>query len=606
MKRIFKAYGDLLSILYEESPFVVISAIVAAVITGVIGPVSIWVNSQIFDVGLTVATGKTPFTTYIPYLVSFILLTILPGIIGDLFIYSYIQPRSQLILRTAYKGKMLQKLKRMKYEHLESTESMEIIDKAYNGAENSARHMFPMYLTVTISGIIASAGMLYLFASVRWWLLLTILLPFALEVWLRQKYNYNIYDELQSYWLQERKYSVLGKMLRSRDYVKENRLFQSADFLIDTYRSRMRQRNRDYEKFYFKHLRRNFTGQNVLRIAQIANALLLLFLYINGGTSIGMLITLTISTFTSIYSWSGLAGCATLFVSSGYHIKFFDFYDHYFSLSEDEFGTLDELPDDFTIEFDEVYFTYPGTEKPILKGLSLTIQHGEKVSIVGENGEGKTTMVKLLLGLFQPDSGTIRIGGKPLTAYTPDVLRKLFGPIFQDFMKYSISLAENVGVGDVAYIENEQVVRNAMEKAQVDTFLHDLPNGSDTLLGRDFEGGVDLSGGQWQRVAIARAFMGDKPILILDEPTSQLDPMAESRIYSEFAQMSVGKTAIFITHRLGSTMITDRILVISNGHIAQSGSHTDLMAQGGLYADMFNSQKQWYLKNGEREVQNAA
>jgi ATP-binding cassette subfamily B protein len=599
MKRIFSAYRELLGIIYTESPFVVLSAFIASVIMGATAPVSIWVNSQIFNLGLSVAGGTAPFASYIPYLVLFVIMMLLPVVVGDLFIYGYVEPRSQLILRTAYKGKMLQKLKRMRYEHLESTQSMEIIDKAYNRTENSARHMFPMYVTVSVTSFIATLGMLSIIASVRWWLLLTILIPFALEAWIRKKNNYNIYDELESYWQKEREYSILGNMLQSREYVKENHLFQSSGFLIDTYRKRLNQRNRVYEKFYFKHLKRNFTSHNIIRIAQIGNALLLLYLYVSGAISIGLMISLTLTVFTTLYSWGGLSGCTTIFTASGYHIKFFEFYDKYFALSEDDYGLENGIPQDFTIEFDDVYFTYPGTEKQILKGLNLTIKHGEKVSIVGENGEGKTTMIKLLLGLFTPDSGTISIGGKPLTNYTPEVRQKLFGPVFQDFVKYSIPLCENIGVGDVKLMDNEQALLSAMKKAQVDSFLGELPNGAQTLLGRDFEDGVDLSGGQWQRIAIARAFMGDKPILILDEPTSQLDPMAESRIYSEFKQMAEGKTAIFITHRLGSTMITDRILVISGGRVTQSGSHDELMAQGGLYADMFQSQKQWYIKNGE-------
>ncbi len=600
MKRIFKAYKELLSILFSESKFVVIATIISSILVGLVVPVSVWVNSQIFNLGLTVASGETPFSAYIPYLILFVVLTLLPVVIGDFFIYGYIEPRSQLILRTSFKGKMLQKLKKMRYEHLESQESMEIIDKAYNRVENSARHMFPMFVHRTITAIITTAGILYFIGSVKWWLLLTILIPYAIDTWLKQKYYYNIYEELEKYWTREREYSTLSNMLRSRDYVKENRLFQSSDYLIDVYGKRLSSRNRDYEKYFFKRLKQNFIGRDIsLRIAQLGNALLLLFLFTNGEVSIGLLISLTLTIFSTLFSHDGLNGCTMLFRESGYHIKFFDFYDKYFALSEDEYGSSDELPKNFDIEFDNVYFTYPNTEKPILKGLTFKVTHGEKISIVGQNGEGKTTMIKLLLGLFQPDSGTIKIGGKPLSDYSLQVRNKMFGPVFQDFVRYSITLAENIGVGDIENSNSKQAIKDAMKKARVDDFADKIPNGEDTLIGRDFDGGVDLSGGQWQRVAIARAFMGDKPILILDEPTSQLDPMAESRIYSEFAEMSFGKTAIFITHRLGSTVITDRILVISDGKVTQSGSHDELISLGGLYADMFNSQKQWYVKNEE-------
>ncbi|MDR3161822.1 MAG: ABC transporter ATP-binding protein/permease, partial [Spirochaetaceae bacterium] len=370
-----------------------------------------------------------------------------------------------------------------------------------------------------------------------------------------------------------------------------------SDYLIGAYRERLAGRNREYERFYFKHLRRHFTRRNITKIAQMGNALLLLFLFLNGVLSIGLFITLTLSVFTTVFQ--RLSWCFGVLQWSAYHINSFEYYDKYFALSGDPCGGMEEAPEDCSIEFDNVSFTYPGTEREILKGLSFTVKNGEKVSIAGQNGEGKTTMVKLLLGLFQPTGGEIRIGGKPLSAYSPQARRRLFGPVFQDFIRYSISLGENAGIGDVDKMADPAAVSAALEKAKAD-FAGSLPKGVDTLLGRDFEGGLDLSGGQWQRIAIARAFMGDKPVLILDEPTSQLDPMAESRIYADFADMAAGKTAIFITHRLGSTMITDRILVISGGRVAQSGSHAELMERGGLYADMFNSQKQWYAASKNR------
>ncbi|MCG8484530.1 MAG: ABC transporter ATP-binding protein/permease [Clostridia bacterium] len=599
MKRIFKAYSELLSILFSESPFVVIAIFVSAIVTGVVPPISVWVNSQIFNLGLAVAAGNLEFISYVPYLISFVVLSLLPVIVGDLFNESYIRPRCELIIRTAYKGKMLQKLKKLRYEHLENEASMKIIDNVYrkdNGAEEAASNMSRIYLRNIISSSIASIGILYLIGSIKWWLLLTILLPFALDTYISLKVSRNIYFEMEKFWKKDRQYGILGNMLMSRRFIRENILFGASRFLINTYRNRFSSRNREYEQYFFKHMRQKLLGKIVISIAQIVNAVILLMLYLNGGLSIGIMISLTLIIFTGLFD--ALKGLTNFFQSSGRHIITFEFYEKYFALSEDEYGDDNDFPTEMTIEFDDVYFTYPDTEKKVLNGLNFKINHGEKVSIVGENGEGKTTMIKLLLGLFQPDSGEIRVGGKPLNNYSQNVRRQLFGPIFQDFIRYSMTIGENVGIGDIEKIDNNEAMTAAMRKAKVDTFAEALPDGIDTLLGRDFEGGVDLSGGQWQRIAIARAFMGNKPILILDEPTSQLDPMAESRIYSEFAEMAKNRTAIFITHRLASTVITDRIFVIANGRVTLSGSHDELMEQGGLYADMFNSQKQWYVKNG--------
>lgn len=596
MKRIYIAYKELLGVLFSKNPFLVILTFAAAIFSGLTTPLLIWVNSRIFDLGLLTASGKMTFLSYTPYLILFVLLSLLPVLTGDILSNSYIRPKCQLIFRTAYKGKMLQKLKTLRYEHLEDPLSMEIIDKAYTKTEDTLLTLFPTTIQQIISAGITSVGTLYLFASVKWWLLLVLLLPFALETWLVSRSNYQIYREMETYWKKERFYTKLGEMLCSRDYVRENTLQGISDYLIDKYRSRMNRRNREYEHYFFKHLRHNLVKRNLIRFAQLGAALLLLFFYCNGEIQIGLLISLSLALFTKLFSQNGLNGLVKVLRVSGQYRNAFAFYDSYFRLSEEEWGGEETMPDAFDIEFDNVSFAYPNTEKKILEGMSFRIRHGEKVSIVGENGQGKSTVIKLLLGLFKPDSGEIRIGGKPLDCYSRFVREHLFGAVFQDFGKYCITLGENVGIGDPEKLHDREALAKAMDKAGVEPVAAGLADGTETLLGREFEGGVDLSGGQWQRIAIARAWMGKKPVMILDEPTSQLDPMAESRIYAEFAGMAEGKTSIFVTHRLASTMITDRILVIGAGRVIQSGTHEELLEQGGLYADMFQAQKQWYVK----------
>lgn len=448
--------------------------------------------------------------------------------------------------------------------------------------------------------MVATVGVLIYLYNIKWWLLLTVIIPHLIELNFITKDNYNIYDELETYWNKERRYSILAGFLKSREYVKENHLFGSSDYLIDTYRTRLNERNREYEGFYFKNLKQHFTKYNYTAFGKLGNAIILLFLFVAGEMSIGVFIAATTVILGSVYMYLNMR--TGIFRWSGMHINFFNFYDKYFNLSDDEPGSEIITPKKYDIEFKDVHFTYPGTEREILKGLTLHIKDGERVSIVGVNSEGKSTMIKLLLGLFTPNSGTILVGGKPLSSYSNSMRTKIFGPVFQDFVKYSISISDNVGIGDIDSINNKEAIQAAMEKGKVNNFLDKLKDGKETLLGRDFEGGVDLSGGQWQRVAIAHAFMGDKPVLLLDEPTSQLDPIAESQLYSEFAEMASNKTAIFITHRLASTMITDRIFVISDGRIQQSGTHDELMKQGGLYAEMFDSQRQWYVKNENQEV----
>jgi ATP-binding cassette, subfamily B, bacterial len=591
-KRVITAYRTLLSIIAAEAPGTVALTFLAAFALGMTQLFTVVVNQRIFDDGLALATGEITFGRYLPLLIAFVFLALLPPLLAHVYIYGYVEPRALLILRTAFKSRMLQKLERMKYEHLENEASMEVIDKAYHRAENSARHLFPMYVTNFVSNLTGSAGILIYMGSVKWWLPFAILIPAIGEIWYASKHNYNIYLELESYWKEERQYGILGGYLRSRDYLREMKLFGSARDLIEIYRKRLNTRNRGYEGYYFKHLKRHFLTGNVTKIAKLANVLLMLYLFINGEITVGLFIALSSTILTGLFetiSWG-----VGVYRWSGYHINFFDYYDQYLGLSEETDGGSDTLPDAFDIEFRDVWFRYPGTDRDILRGLSLQVAGGEKVSVVGENGEGKTTMVKLLLRLFEPDRGEIFLGGRPIGSYSREALTAIFGPVFQDFNRYSITLRENIGVGFIDQLDDEARIAYAARKGKVDRFAPDLPEGYDTVLGRDFEGGVDISGGQWQRVAIARAFMGDKPVLLLDEPTSQLDPVAESQLYREFADIANGKTAIFITHRLASTMITDRILVIQHGVVTQEGTHEQLMAAGGLYAEMFEAQKHWY------------
>ncbi|MHB1153520.1 MAG: ABC transporter ATP-binding protein [Eubacteriales bacterium] len=596
MKRIWTAYKDLLGIIFAEAPVMVILTFFCSMVSGLLTPVGVYVNQNVFDGGLAVAKGDMTFSGYSLYLVLFVAIAILPSVISGV-IWNYVQPRSLLILRTAYKERMLKKLKTMKYEHFESEASAEIIDKAYNRAENSARHLWPMYVNVWLSSVIASIGIIGYILSIRWWLLLTVLIPFILETYIASKTNYNIYMELETYWKKERKYSTLGWYLRSRDFSRELKAFGNSDYLIDTYKDRLNERNRDYERYYFKNLRKILLGGYLTKIASIANVIILLILFVNGQMTVGLFIAMTGLMFGGIYS--SLGGCAFIFKWAPFHINSYDYYDKFFQLSDESEGTETELPDMFDIEFRDVWFRYPGTEKDILKGLTFKIKNGEKASIVGENGEGKSTMMKLLLGLFSPDKGEILIGGKKLNDYPLSVRTKIFGPVFQDFPKYSITIKENIGIGGIDEIGSDEKIKAAAKKGKADKFAEKLEKGYDTLLGRDFEGGVDISGGQWQRIAISRAFMGGKPILLLDEPTSQLDPVAEADLYNEFADMAENKTAVFITHRLGSTMITDRIFVISDGRIKESGTHDELMQADCIYAGMFNAQKQWYKKGEE-------
>lgn len=246
------------------------------------------------------------------------------------------------------------------------------------------------------------------------------------------------------------------------------------------------------------------------------------------------------------------------------------------------------------IVFENVSFRYPGSDRLVLKGVSLRIRAGERLALIGENGAGKTTLAKLLLGLYRPTEGRILVDGVNLTHLDPQVWRSQAAAVFQDFQQYHLSVRENIAFGDLDRRDDEAAISQATHLSGAASVVADLPQGYDTLLGKDFEQGQELSQGQWQKIAVARAYLRDANVLVLDEPTAALDARAEVEVYRQFRDVSVGKTVLLISHRLGSARLADRILVLDNGAITEQGTHLDLLALRGRYAHMLGIQAQWY------------
>jgi ATP-binding cassette subfamily B protein len=246
------------------------------------------------------------------------------------------------------------------------------------------------------------------------------------------------------------------------------------------------------------------------------------------------------------------------------------------------------------IEFRNVSFRYPGTERMVLQGLDLRLDVGERMALIGENGEGKTTVVKLITRLYDPTEGQILLDGVDLREYRLDDLYREMGVIFQDFMRYELTARENVAVGRIAELANTELLMDAAQKSRADEVIARLPASYEQMLGRRFEGGVDLSGGEWQKLALARAYLRDAQLLILDEPTAALDARSEFEVFHRFVELTTGKTALFISHRFSTVRMADRIVVLKGGAVAEEGSHEQLVNLGGLYAEMFAMQAASY------------
>ncbi len=248
-----------------------------------------------------------------------------------------------------------------------------------------------------------------------------------------------------------------------------------------------------------------------------------------------------------------------------------------------------------TITFENVSFRYPGTERDVIRNLSTAMHTGESIVLVGLNGAGKTTLIKLLTRLYDPTEGRILLDGTDLREYDPQELYRLFGTVFQDFGRYALTVEENITLGNTAAPPDSARAKTAAEMGNAASFIDRLDEGMQTPLMRYFEeGGLELSGGEWQKLSIARAFYADPDILILDEPTASLDPLAEQDIFERFAALGREKLTILVSHRLSGAVQADRILVIEQGALVESGSHQELMAKDGKYAGLFRTQAKHY------------
>jgi ATP-binding cassette subfamily B protein len=244
--------------------------------------------------------------------------------------------------------------------------------------------------------------------------------------------------------------------------------------------------------------------------------------------------------------------------------------------------------------FEGVGFKYPGSEQWAVRGLDFALAPGERIALVGENGAGKTTLVKLLARLYDPTEGRILLDGVDLKEYDLEGLRRNVGVIFQDFVRYDFLLRENIAVGNIGRIEDDPAIKTAAERSLADSVVRRVTGGYDQMLGKRFENGVDLSGGEWQKVALARAYMRDAQLLILDEPTAALDARAEYEVFLRFSELTKGRMAVLISHRFSTVRMADRILVLKAGELVEQGTHEALLKQGGLYAELFQLQAAGY------------
>lgn len=396
-----------------------------------------------------------------------------------------------------------------------------------------------------------------------------------------------------------------SSIITNKDMVKEIKMFSLSDVFIGRYKETF--------KRYFKGLKKLFVTEGLWHIAltvlnAVANCAILIYIAVqvcNGNVLVGNY-SLYVSALSGISGGVGTLISTTATIYEG--TLFIDNMIVFMKREQTIKPIIDSprIPErqiPHVIEFKNVSFRYPDTERDVIKNVSFKIEPGETVVLVGLNGAGKTTLVKLLTRLYDPTEGQILLDGHDIREYDVAELYSMFGIIFQDFGKYAVSAKENIAFGEFNGELDEQKVIEAAVASDADEFISKLPNGYDTPLMRIFEdGGIEPSIGQWQKLSIARAFYADSDILILDEPTASLDPMAEQEIFNRFDQLRKDKTSIFVSHRLSSATTANKILVLEYGELIEQGSHKELMEAKGKYHTLFSTQAKRYIENAEHVI----
>jgi ATP-binding cassette subfamily B protein len=289
-----------------------------------------------------------------------------------------------------------------------------------------------------------------------------------------------------------------------------------------------------------------------------------------------------------------LLSLAQLFEQALYLEDLFTFFDLQPRISSTPGAAVVPTPIREGFQFENVGFRYPGAERWAVRGLDFVLKPGERLALVGENGAGKTTLAKLLARLYDPSEGRILLDGRDLREYDIESLRRNVGVIFQDFVRYDFPIRENIAVGDIGRRDDQPALEVAASRSLADSVIARFKEGYEQLLGKRFEGGADLSGGEWQKLALARAYLRDAQLLILDEPTAALDARAEYQVFLRFSELTHGRMAVLISHRFSTVRMADRILVLKEGELVEQGTHAELLDNKGLYSELFGLQAAGY------------
>lgn len=581
----------MLKFILKQSKILSLLILLISILRGLIVPFNIYILQKIIDTAIE--SNAFQFNTSLYYILIFLAIQI----------GSIILTQSDKMLRLVinnnlelnFEKELLDKCTKINYKYFEEKETYALIDRLINKAKTSLLDIIDIISLLLITTI-SIGGIFYYLFQIKWWIAFVLIFT-AIPIWFFSvkaslKEN-NAMMSLYPHWM---KSQYTSKIINSREYCKEARLYDFFSFVNSIWGKALR-------KFQQGQVMANLKPRimsGVFIIIQYFIVTITLFILViplkNGEIKIGIFIALAEAMFkyTRSLQYDIILAIRKInrfkLVCKDY--KNFMNLEEVVSLNNNSV----KLTKNFSkIELKDVWFTYTNDDNFILKGINLTISSNEIIALVGKNGSGKTTIIKLLLGLLQPTKGEILVDDIPISKLSSNQRKSVFSVIFQDYAKYNISLKENIALSNLDKIDDKTHMDKILNIINFQSnLLKNLKDGFNTKLGKEIDDGMDLSGGQWQSIAIARALYSDSACVIMDEPTAALDPLAEADVYKQLMKTTYNKAAIFITHRLGSTRMADTIYALDNGVIVEKGSHNELLERNGVYAELFNTQKKWY------------
>jgi ATP-binding cassette subfamily B protein len=489
--------------------------------------------------------------------------------------------------------KLIQKTAELELNQLEDADFYDKLERARQ--QTTGRVALMSNVLTQSQDVVVIASLLVGVVAFEPWLIILLVLSIIPTIFNEIKFSGTSYSLARS-WTQERRELDYLRYAGASDVTaKEVKLFGLSNYLADRFKNLS-------QKYYLENKKLSFSRAswgsffNVVSTGAYYGAYVIIILRTAAGIFTLGDLTFLSGSFNRLRA--KLHGFFVRFTSITESALYLQDYFEFFEIGRDKKDTTPGLPMPQKVatgfEFINVGFKYPESENWVVRNVSFTLKAGEKLAFVGENGAGKTTLIKLLLQFYQPTEGQILLDGIPIIEYSKAEYHQYFGVIFQDFVKFDLTVRENIAVGSIDDINDQPRIESAADKSLAFEVIEEMPNGYDQQLGRRFKSGKDLSGGQWQKIAIARAYMKDAEVLILDEPTSALDARAETETFQRFIQLTKGKTAVIISHRFSTVRIADRILVLKNGAVLELGTHAELMKNKKLYAELFNLQAEGY------------